>query len=307
LKAIVTLAQAIVKDYSVKSKALRRRLLPHIEACILVFKDGDETSFINGIFGKLDFRDSAEVVLRFSLVYFECGKIDMARRLQDRVVRLATMEGHSILDNSEEVLLWARAMLATSLHDLNGPGQRQEAMELREMVLQDREDNFKQIPALERNSIDGRELYEAYLIALSNLADSCDEVPSQIGYAIEYRKAIYEGRKNSPMTPDFSETQLRLARSYFQGGLKDKSFEIRYAVTKRRVNGPPENLDELDLENLDELDLQALSDLAESYCDRGEWNRASGMRKKVWEGRKVLLGPDHHDTLAAKASGSWGK
>jgi len=53
---------------------------------------------------------------------------------------------------------------------------------------------------------------------------------------------------------------------------------------------------------LDELDLKALSDLAESYCDRGEWNRAYEMRKRVWERREALLGIDHHDTLAAKAN-----
>ena len=242
LKAIVTLAQAIVKDYSVESKAFRRLILPHIEECRHAFGDGDETKFIDGIFRTLDFRDGAEVVLRYSLVYFECGKIDMARRLQGRVVRLATMEGHCKLDISDEILLWARAMLATSYHDLNGPGQRHEAMKLREMVVEGRQSNYEETPGVEMNSIKSWELYDAFLIALSNLADSCDEVPSQISRAIGYREKIFDNRQMSSLTVDLSETQLRLGRSYFQGGWKDKSFDQRLDVANKRkllVDDPP--------------------------------------------------------------------
>lgn len=189
-------------------------------------------------------------------------------------------------------------MLATSCHDFNGPGQRQEATEQREMVVKGRRLNFERAPT----NMDRWELYDAYLIALSNLADSYDEMPSKIERSIEIREMILRGRKNSRIAADLTETRLRLARSYFQGGFKEEAFDLRTEVATGRILGV-DLAGHLKIQGeLDELSLKALGDLAESYCDRGERTRACEICNEVWERNKLLLGPEHWDTLAAKAN-----
>jgi tetratricopeptide (TPR) repeat protein len=120
--ASYTLASGISWAYKSSDYDFWRVLVPHINACISLCKDGPIVSCYSG-------SDRIEMVARFALAYGENGRLWSATELREKVLEASQRTlGSEHLDT-----LGAMNSLANSYSDV---GRRQEAMELSEKVLE---------------------------------------------------------------------------------------------------------------------------------------------------------------------------
>jgi tetratricopeptide (TPR) repeat protein len=218
-----------------------------------------------------------EMILKFSLAYFENGRFEDAKTKQEYVLKKAG----NYLRSDHPTALRAMSLLATSCHDL---GERHRALLLREKVWQAR----KKILGINYTSKNLR----LYLTSTMNLADSYCCSPGKKGEALKLRLEVLKERTEAlgEEDPDTLEAMRKVASSYYMMGERYEALRIRKKVfhTRATMDG-----------KRNQHTLNAMSDLAESYCDDGQFRIAMQMSLEILEQRKFLFGDEHPDTLLA--------
>ncbi|KAK8002146.1 hypothetical protein PG991_014368 [Apiospora marii] len=262
-----------------KFRAFHRTLLPHIEGYQKsLLKEAKELVKAFDEFESL----GPEMALRVSMAYYEAGQVAVALEQQRCVVELL----QAATGTRKGMLLTAQMLLATSLHDLNGPGQRREALEIRKKAADSG-------PANKLSDATGANV-------LSDLADSLDRLRRTHSEACELRIRILEfWNRTQPDSSQAIEAKRRLARSLFRSGQKNQALLLRREICGRFLDD--RGVPTVSETALDEFALGDLRDLAQSEDDKGYFVKAFELRKTVKEGYEKDLGPAHLDTLLARS------
>src|SRR5438045_3113596 len=123
--ASYTLASSISWAYKSSDYDFRRVLIPHIDSCISLCKDGPIVSCHSS-------SDRVEMAARFALTFGENGRLWSATELWEKVLEAR----QTTLGREHHNTLSAIGSLAISYRDM---GRRQEALELWERVLEARQ------------------------------------------------------------------------------------------------------------------------------------------------------------------------
>jgi hypothetical protein len=259
-----TLAATISWEYQFSDYRFRRSLVPHIDSCISLYKQGP---FLSG-YSQLDRVDMAD---GFALTFAENGRVREAMELREQVLEAR----RRTLSSEHPDTLIAMNNLANSYSDL---GRRQEAMELSEQVLEAR-----------RRTL-GSE-HPNTLIAMNNLANSYSDLGRR-QEAIELREQVLEASRRTLGSehPNTLIAMNNLANSYSDLGRRQEAMELSEQVleARRRTLGS---------EHPDTL--RAITGLAISYSDLGRRQEAIELREQVLEASWRTLGSEHPDTLRA--------
>ncbi len=123
--ASYTLASSISWTYTLSDYNFRRVLVPHVDSCISLCKDGP-------IVGCHSSSDRIEMAARFALAFKENGRLWSAKELEEKVLEAR----QKTLGSEHPHTLTAMGNLAISYSDV---GRRQEAIELMEKTLEARQ------------------------------------------------------------------------------------------------------------------------------------------------------------------------
>ncbi|KAH0541632.1 hypothetical protein FGG08_003922 [Glutinoglossum americanum] len=265
--AASTLAMSIYRRYQTFDYSFRRFLLPHISSCLSshnseLFTTGDGEP------------ERLEIAAKFASVYRECGRMQEAMKLRERVLEA---RGRTLGEEHPNTL-GSMSNLAISYGDL---GRRQEAMELDEKVLEARERTL------------GEE-HPDTLGSMSNLANSYGDLGRR-QEAMELDEKVLEvrERKLGEEHPDTLTSMNNLAVSYRDLGRRQEAMELREKVLEARGRTLGE-------EHPDTL--ASMNNLAISYRDLGRRREAMELMEKVLEARERKLGEEHPDTLGSMSN-----
>lgn len=214
LRSLITISQVIDGKYDNESTIFRQSLLSHVKAHKDTYPDRQ------GLFEMLNVRSALLLCMKLSLVYYQSGEIGSAKEIQDAAVKRANS---SPLD--DDLLLQAKSQLAASLFSLDGYQDRERAMELRYDVMKRR----KVLWQNQREKLSWR----AYIHSLSDLADSYDHIPAKVRETVAYREEVLEALRNwgrGGSEEERTEATLRLARSYYRSGQRNKALQLRSRV-----------------------------------------------------------------------------
>ncbi|KAI9773955.1 MAG: hypothetical protein M1839_001967 [Geoglossum umbratile] len=259
-----TLAAAISGERQLSDYRFRHSMIPHIDSCIYLCKDGPFLS-------RYPEMDQVDIAASFAFAFAENGRLQSAMELRVKVLEAS----QRTLGNEHPNTLVAMSNLASSYSDL---GRRQEAMELRVKVLE----------ASQRTL--GNE-HPNTLIAMGNLASSYSDLGRR-QEAMELRVKVLEANQRTLGNehPDTLMAMNNLANSYSYLGRRQEAMELRVKVLEasQRMLG-----------NEHPDTLRAMHNLASSYSHLGRRQEAMELRVKVLEASQRTLGNEHPDTLMA--------
>ena len=260
----MVVADSISTKTDAAEHAYRRSLIPHIDC----FFGGDHTQPLFGR-GK-DYRQ-VEKGMKLAQVYFEGGRFQNARDLQERVFE----ERINMLGPEDPDTLKAMMDLGTTYWNI---GLMDKAAELQRRVMDARIQSLGHNDPETLKSID--KLADTYW-----LCGRMAEAQKLGARAVTGMSTVFGPSNIATLT-----STLNLARVYKHRGLFDKAMQLQ-----ARVQGIC--METFGLEHI--LTLRASMELGTSYCDLGRLNEAENLLQAVVLAKRRVLGEEHAYTLWA--------
>ncbi|KAI9764475.1 MAG: hypothetical protein M1840_008401 [Geoglossum simile] len=259
-----TLAAAISWENQLSDIRFRRSMIPHIDSCIYLCKDGP-------LLSRYPEMDRIDMAARFASAFSENGRNQSAMELREKVLEVS----QRTLGNEHLGTLLVMDSLANSYSDL---GRSQEAMEMRVKTLEARQRTL------------GNE-HPNTLTTMNNLASSYSHL-GRSQEAVELRVKTLEAMQRTLGNehPDTLKAMHNLAISYSDLGRSQEAMELEVKVLEARQRT---------LGNEHPDTLTTMNNLAISYSHLGRSQEAVELRVKTLEARQRTLGNEHPDTLTA--------
>ncbi|RYP46758.1 hypothetical protein DL768_007105 [Monosporascus sp. mg162] len=249
---------------------LQKSLLPHIKACVddrikSIFKDQTEESR----------NIRAEMLLLYAKAYSSTGHLSDARSILDDVCEALGVNGSA--EAISPVALQAMEQTAACEACL---GQHMKACELRRKILNVHETGPQELGDR--------------CVAMMNLADSLWTTGNR-KEALDMSQEVLRRREEmlSKNDPKLLRTRRKVAEYLHGSNQRRHALQLRESVFADAEARESQS----DMEYLDTL--ASKSALADSYQWDGQLIKSLELREDVYEGRSVILGAEHPDTLLA--------
>lgn len=194
-----------------------------------------------------------------------------------------------LVEGSIEDLIRSPARRATILFNANHPVARKMAVLLREYVC---------IHIKHSAPMSFLQKSRVYIAALSDLADSYEQMPSKISDALLLREIVLAARKS--MQKGDVEAKQRHARTCHKLKERNRALRLRIEIFEELIPSVTNVSEHPNSSKYTESQIEAISELAISICSQGRLGQALVMRKAVMDWRRRFLGSSNHDTLVSK-------